>query len=284
MKATLMTIFSVFLATIALAGGVSTSSLSVSRAELCAALEKIRDGERLQITTSGIFVSRSEMKVLYDPGMSLCQEDVQPSTWVVLPPSAANNSKLEALLREDGRVYVVFKGTLVGPRVVSDDTSISTYASYANRIAGRRYGHLNAFRTELIVDEVLEVKPVSKEIPNSVTWRKPSSEPFGVKELELPRYPEMACGSGISGEVRIKVKVESGKVVGTEMQSGDRILGEEAMANIRTWTFSGLPGPSVFTAVFIYALERRKSGESESPRVELQPPFQVKVIAPTLDW
>jgi TonB family protein len=280
-----MTITSIFLATIALAGSTSTSSLSDNRTDLCAALEKIKDGEGLPITTSGIFVSRSEMKVLYDPGMPLCQEDVQPSTWVVLPPSAANNSKLEALLREDGRVYVVFKGTLVGPRVVSsDDTSISTYASYANRIAGRRYGHLNAFRTELIVDEVLEVKPVPKELPNSVTWRKPSSEPFGVKELELPRYPEMARGSGISGEVRIKVKVESGKVVGTEMQSGDRILGEEALANIKTWTFSGLPGPSVFTAVFIYALERRKSGESESPRVELQPPFQVKVIAPTLDW
>jgi TonB family protein len=273
--------------------GAATSFSGVGMAEppldtktdLCAALEGIKDGERRPIVVSGIYVASAEMRVIYDPNMPLCQKDVQPSTWVLLNTGADNNAKLVSLLKQDGRAYVTLKGTLEGPKAtLPDDSSIPAYASYAGRVAGRRYGHLNQFRTELIVDEVLEARAVSAKEPFSAIWQRPSHERLMIQNAELPHYPPMARGAGITGEVKIKVQVRSGKVAGAEVESGDRILAAEALSNIKTWSFAPQVGDGVFTSTFVYALERRKSGDDPEPKIELQLPFLVKITYPTLDW
>jgi TonB family protein len=256
-----------------------------TKTDLCPALEGIKDGERRPMVVSGIYMASAEMTVLYDPNMPLCQKDIQPSTWVLLNTGADNNARLVSLLKQDGRAYVTLKGTLVGPRATPpDDPSVSTFASYAERIAGRRYGHLNQFRTELIVDKVLEARAVAANAPFSAVWRRPSGEHLLVQNAELPRYSAMARRAGIAGEVKIKVKVSSGKVASAEVESGDRILAAEALSNVKTWSFALQVEDEVFTSTFVYILERRKSGEGSEPKIELQLPLLVKVTAHTLDW
>jgi TonB family protein len=265
--------------------GVGESPLT-TETDLCVALEGIRDGERLPIIVSGVCAANPAMNVLYDPNMPLCQEDVQPSTWVVLKAGADSKTKLSLLLKQDGRAYVTLKGTLEGPKATPpDDPSVPVFASYASRIAGRRYGHLSQFRTELIVDdEILEAKAVPANAPFSAVWQRPSRDHLLIENAELPQYPPMARGAGITGEVKVKVKVRSGKVASAEIESGDRILAAEALSYVRTWAFTPQVGEEVFTSTFVYALERRKSGESPEPKIELQLPFWVKVTSPTVDW
>ncbi len=98
------------------AGIVVGESSLATKTDLCVALEGIKDGERLPIIVSGVYAASPEMKVLYNPNMPLCQEDVQPSTWVVLKAGADSNAKLGSLLRQGGRAYVTLKGTLEGPQ------------------------------------------------------------------------------------------------------------------------------------------------------------------------
>jgi TonB family protein len=269
----------------ALAGSTPNSVRFPSETTLCTALESVKDGENLPVVISGVYFIGPETKIFYDPKAPLCQEDIQPSTWVEFTPSVSGDSRLEKILKKDGRAYVTFKGTLMGPKIAPpDDPSLPPYASYAKRVAGRRYGHLNGFRTELVVSAVLEAKAVPKEVPFAGEWRKPLQDRLIVQDAGLPRYPPMARGAGISGEVQIEIKVSSGKVVSAEAISGDRLLAAEALSNVKTWTFVLNKEDESFTVKFVYILERRRLGENEAPRLELNLPFLVKIISPTLDW
>jgi hypothetical protein len=150
---------------------------------------------------------------------------------------------------------------------------------------GDQYGHLNSFRTRFVVDAVVEAKPVPASVSWDswdMTWHKPDAS-LDFESAEAPRYPPFASRAGLSGKVESEVKVSSGKVVETEVKTGDRMLSMEAVANIRTWKFpSGVT--STFTSKFVYLLEKGPRRPDRNPKIELEYPFLVKVTAPYFGW
>lgn len=256
---------------------------------LCEALENIRAGERRAVTISGIFVIGYEYATFYDPNEPMCRSDVQPETSIEFVPSVKSDELNSALKRRDGdwssrRAYVTFTGELYGPGAVApDDLSFTPILAYANRTRNRRYGHLNGFRTKLVVSAVRGVKSV----PESVAWDQPSgrsrpSTPV-VEHAEVPRYPEMAWNVGITGKVILDVTVSGGQVSNAEVKSGDRMLSSEAARNVKTWHFAPDTN-ATFTTTFTYDVEHRQTGSSRAPRIELQLPSAVHITAASNDW
>jgi len=165
--------------------------------------------------------------------------------------------KLARTLEAHGRARVTFSGNLYGPGVVKpDDLALPFAAALADRLKGRRYGHLNAFRTKLVVLSIVDVSAPSERDPWQWTGQQQSPEPPSAvpERLGLPRYPVTARELGVAGEVKIRVVVEDGQVVTTEVLSGDRLLAQDAAQSVQTWMFA--PGTkTAFTTTFVYELE-----------------------------
>jgi TonB family protein len=254
---------------------------------LCNALSAITAGQRQPVTISGVFVVGPESQVLYDPSETICSFDVQPSTWIEFAPGV-HDDRLDQIMstrrpfEETRRAYVTFRGDLLGPGVLgADDPSLATPLAFANRSRNRRYGHLNGYRTKLVVNEVFTVKSV----PPSAPWPTTSTPTAAVliTRAEVPRYPELARNSGITGVVMIDVTVSGGEVMEGKVRSGDRMLADDALRNVKSWQFA--PGTNMrFTTTFTYEVERRSSRASREPRVELQLPSWVHITAPSNDW
>jgi hypothetical protein len=83
----------------------------------------------------------------------------------------------------------------------------------------------------------------------------------------------------VSGDVVVAVAVKEGKVVETNVLSGDRMLVSDVLANIGTWTFEPAANAQ-FTATFRFALELRRSGADQNLRIELNLPTFAKIAAP----
>ncbi len=248
--------------------------------KLCDALEAVGRGQRLAVRVSGIYVVSYERQMLYDPEQRACPTAVQPTTWVEFARSAGKNDALQRALGESSRASVTFRGELYGPQVIGpDDLSLPPLIAYAKRAPVQGYGHLNAFRTKLVVEEVLSARAVPKSEP---PWTPEADPKLEVLHAEVPQYPGMPRAAGIEGTVIIEVTVKDGKVTKTFRKAGDRMLAGEATTNIETWQFK--PGTdAVFTTTFVYALERRRAGD-ELPRVELTLPELVKVTAASFEW
>jgi hypothetical protein len=65
-------------------------------------------------------------------------------------------------------------------------------------------------------------------------------------------------------------------------QQEDAIVVEALRAAATTTLAFGKDG--TFTTKFVHTLERRKTGESENPKIELNLPYLVKITAPSYDW
>jgi len=256
-----------------------------ARVDFCSAIEAIQPGDQLPVILSGIYTLGDEHQILYDPERPLCSGDVQPSTWVEFAPQVEARGELDQILRKSRRALVVLRGELFGPkRLAPDDPAFAVNLAYANRVAGRRYGHHSAFRTKLVVSEVLEAKPVPELTPWEGVWHKPTSaaQLLNVEQAELPQYPTRARQVGLEGDVLVEVTVEGGRVSEASVASGDRLLAEAAVANIRTWRFDrGLKAR--FNATFSYRLIAPPSGISEA-RVITDLPRRVTVIASPNNW
>lgn len=250
---------------------------------LCTLLESIRPGEKREVTISGIYWVSFESQFLYDPRTPLCSLDVQPATWVVLSKSVTEDSRFREFTAP--RAYVTFKGVLHGPGIVEeDDLSIPIVGSFANRIAFDRYGHLNAFRTQLVVDEIVHASAVSDDVPLHSLYGRPKvvSAPT-VREAPLPQYPENARRAGIQGIVELRVVVENGEVKMLERVSGDRILFEASRQNVAGWTFE-----STYTGTFVtkfeYQLDLRALGSNPNTRHEIALPYSVRLFGRLDGW
>jgi len=259
-----------------------------SKTSLCGALATIADGERRPVLVSGIFTEGFECSVLYDPGETACSEDVQPSTWVELSAEAAGDATLRHTLEKDGRAYVTFFGTLHGPGAIQpDDLSLPPVLALHKRIKGRRYGHMNWYRTKLEVDRVIRVASVPPSVLPAVALTSARelavTAPGPVRSLSVPHYPRWLRSIGLSGEVRLVVSVEAGQVRQTDVVSGDRALSELAVQDVGTWQFESKE-PSTFSVTFSYQIERRPPGASQQLQVEFDFPDRVIVKVPRDDW
>lgn len=116
---------------------------------------------------------------------------------------------------------------------------------------------------------------------------------------ELPLYPPVARSAHISGTVDIEVAVEQGAVVNAKVKSVDiriadparrAVYDEEAtlkaghslskpsLANVRTWRFQS-ESRTLFVVRYIYRIEGDPTRLPENPRIELDLPRVVTVIA-----
>jgi TonB family protein len=262
---------------------------AVQEERLCNVLANIRSGERRSVTVSGIYVIGPEHQTFYDPNEPMCRADVQPETWIEFLPGVRSDELDLLFKRRNGdwssrRANVTFTGELYGPgAVAADDLSFSPLLAFMNRTRNRRYGHLNGFRTKLVVNAVNRVKVV----PESVARDQPSgrSKPSTpvVEHAEVPRYPEMAWNVGITGKVILDVTVSGGQVSKADVRSGDRMLSGEAVRNVKTWQFAHDTN-ATFTTTFTYDVEHRLAGTSRAPRIELRLPSAVHITAASNDW
>jgi TonB family protein len=272
---------------LAVAAGAAQNASSVTKpaaTPLCAALQSVDRGQQVPIVVSGIYAVGHETQILYDPQQPSCEEDVQPSTWVEVA-KGADTTLLTRLIEEDRRAYVTFEGTLFSPAPLKPGTpKLPDKWSASDRMRGTRYGHMNAFRTQIVVTRV----DTAARVPVSTPWNTASfPSDLSQRELqllhaELPFYPYGARLAGLEGEVQVEVTLKEGKVVATHVISGDRALAAAAVENIKTWTFS-TDANQRFTTRFLYVLERR-FGKLNSQKIELDVPTLVRITAPRNGW
>lgn len=94
-----------------------------------------------------------------------------------------------------------------------------------------------------------------------------------VEWAEIPHYPSAAATAGISGTVRIRVTVKSGKVAATQVLShGDQSLESAAIQNVRTWEFPA-ETTATFDTTYVFKLAIAKNWPPpDNPVIELRLP------------
>ena len=224
--------------------------------------------------------------MFYDPKRATCELDVQPSTWVEFSDSLEASPALEREVGRNGRALVRFEGQLVGPGAVpTENVSDPVMVDYARRIQNRRYGHMNSYRTKLIVENVHEVRSVPKDEPPLGEWSKPRARsPLPVLVAgDLPLYPRAAQVAGIEGAVVIRVSVSSGAVSSAVLKRGDRILGASAIEAVRTWKFEP-ESTAEFDSHFVFDLRLLRTDEDKNLGLDLELPRFARITGPLNGW
>lgn len=267
-------------------GSLDARASTQSRETLCDILGRIRPGERIPVTLSGVYAVSYEHQVFYDPSTPSCVIDVQPVTWVEFSSAFPENHQLLEYLRRDGRVLVTFSGVLWGPgEVKADDLTAPPMIAYANRIANRRYGHMNAYRTQFVIDDVQQVRRVPKELLSYGAWAAQRTKHVTPRLLdgEIPRYPQAASSVGIAGPVVIEVSVARGTVKSTRVVAGDRMLVDAVLTAVSSWRFEP-EVTSTFTTTFVFELRQAATGANPNDEIELRLPSFVRINAPLNGW
>lgn len=253
--------------------------------DLCSLLEEVHAGERVPVIVSGILAIGYEHQVLYDPDRPLCNGAVQPSTWVEYAQQFPENKELNRLLERSRRALVVVRGELFGPaRVGPDDPDLALNLAYANRVARRRHGESSSFRTKLVISEIIDTKPVPELSPSQVTYHRPrnAEELLAVKEAALAQYPQRPRQIGLEGDVVIGLTIEDGRVTETLVESGDRLLAEAAVSNVKTWRFESGLNARLFTRFSFQLADPLSQGPPVKVIAEL--PRRVILIAKADAW
>ena len=134
-------------------GDVNTPvSIAASRSPmvpLCDLQRTTKQGEHRLIQVKGVYTHGFEGSVLTD---SACPAE---STWVEFTPqSPADKGRLDSIVDAEGSVLVVFEGLFYGPGLPDPNLPEAIRKSFQPG-----YGHLGAFRTQLIVFTIKSVKP-----------------------------------------------------------------------------------------------------------------------------
>ena len=98
---------------------------------------------------------------------------------------------LDHLLTKGGAAKVLVTGVLHGPRAVATSPKAAPELNARAVATNRRYGHLNMFRTELLVDRVLSAEPAPPG--KAADWNAiPAGSAPRVPSARMPSYPELA--------------------------------------------------------------------------------------------
>jgi hypothetical protein len=100
-----------------------------------------------------------------------------------------------------------------------------------------------------------------------------------VGQAQLPLYPSVAWGLGVSGRVVIAMEVDDGGAsTARVVSSSSKYLTAPTLNNAQSWRFQrGMPGS--FDITYIYKLQGSTTDLPESPKVVLDLPSSVTVIA-----
>jgi TonB family protein len=94
-------------------------------------------------------------------------------------------------------------------------------------------------------------------------------------------YPPLAWTAHISGTVEIQVTVEKGKVIDAQVKSSsvkNQILSRQSVENIKTWQFQS-DDDATFLVKCVYKIAGEQTPLPENPKVELDIPHLVKIVA-----
>jgi hypothetical protein len=154
-----------------------TEKRSVTALPLCQALEQVSTGTHKEVVVFAIYEAGEESSFLYDPN---CHEG-ERSTWVKFAlKSKAHDKELDDLLARSRprRAYVQVAGELYGPP--SPDPKLP---EAIRRKYQPGWGHLSAYRYQLVVRAIHSVRPVPESTP-SWKWGTSSDARSGVPKTE----------------------------------------------------------------------------------------------------
>jgi len=253
---------------------VCTAAPTPEKVPLCDLQRTAKQGEQRSVRVDGVYSDGFEMGVLTD---AACPSD---HTWVELDlQSITNKEMLRSMLDTAGKAKVVFEGEFYGPGVPDPKLPEAIKKSYQPG-----WGHLGAFRTKLVVHAIQSVEPVPADHPASADL---SQQVPILQESALPIYPPIGRAARITGKVVVAVTVSGGKVTGTEVKSGPRLLEGCTVSNLQTWRFtSDVNG--TFPVTFTYAISGDETDNPTNPRVEMLPSLDVNITArpvkPTVNY
>lgn len=95
---------------------------------------------------------------------------------------------------------------------------------------------------------------------------------------DLPMYPPIWRAAHLSGRVVVRVTVRAGRVVDTDVKSGESHLQVPTVSNLKTWRF-GTDVNGTFTVTYTYAISGEESAGPTNPKVEMLPSLDVHITA-----
>ena len=106
-------------------------------------------------------------------------------------------------------------------------------------------------------------------------------------EAALPTYPAIWRTAHLSGRVVVLVTVKDGRVVGTDVKSGELHLQVPTITNVKSWRFADdING--AFTVAYTYSISGDETDNPTNPRVEMLPSLDVNITArpvkPTVNY
>jgi hypothetical protein len=99
-----------------------------------------------------------------------------------------------------------------------------------------------------------------------------------LREAALPMYPPIWVLTHLSGKVIVLVTVKDGRVVGTDVKSGEVHLQGSTISNLKTWHFDERVN-STFTVTYTYTILGEESDNPTNPRTEILPSLDVNITA-----
>ncbi|HKC66042.1 MAG TPA: energy transducer TonB [Pyrinomonadaceae bacterium] len=96
---------------------------------------------------------------------------------------------------------------------------------------------------------------------------------------QMPLYPSLARTAHITGTVELQITVQKGSVIEVQVKSSSSPhLTNPSISNIKTWQFDA-EGSITFLIKYVYEIKGKQTAIPENPRVELDLPHLVRVIA-----
>lgn len=119
---------------------------------------------------------------------------------------------------------------------------------------------------------------LSVPVLGQATSKASTSEVPILLAADLPIYPPIWRTAHLSGRVVVRVTVEAGRVVGTDVKSGELHLQIPTVSNLKTWRFaSDVSG--TFTVTYTYTISGEESVGPTNPTVEILPSLDVNITA-----
>ncbi len=128
----------------------------------CELMSNAKLHSRQVVRVRAIFAQGAEQSVLYDPE---CGQD-RPAAAVEFGPRCKGaTKKLDRLVAESRRAWVVVEGVLYGPEPAKIDPKLPDWLKQKLEGSPQKYGHQGAFDTLLQVNKVVSVDRVSPDVP-----------------------------------------------------------------------------------------------------------------------
>lgn len=99
-----------------------------------------------------------------------------------------------------------------------------------------------------------------------------------LRSAGLPMYPPLWRLAHLRGKVTVLVTVKNGRVVETEVKSGEAELRVPTVSNLKTWQFDDTVNDQ-FTVTYTYQISGEPTDGPTNPRVEVLPSLDVNITA-----